>query len=116
MKRGGLYHALRRGNLRAAIFREAADYDAFERILRQQRVLTPLISTLLSVVADAFGSLGVSHGDGTWREWPSSGCVRLGCRFASSGYWHVRAFPGGREFRHLRRACVSQNYAVVCAD
>ncbi len=39
---GGLYHALNRGNLRAAICRKDADYDAFERILRQQRVLTPL--------------------------------------------------------------------------
>ncbi len=30
---GGLYHALNRGNLRAAIFRNEADYDAFEQIL-----------------------------------------------------------------------------------
>jgi len=30
---GGLYHALNRGNSRAAIFRNEADYDAFERIL-----------------------------------------------------------------------------------
>ena len=30
---GGLYHALNRGNSRAAIFRKEADYDAFERIL-----------------------------------------------------------------------------------
>jgi putative transposase len=30
---GGLYHALNRGNSRAAIFRKDADYDAFERIL-----------------------------------------------------------------------------------
>ena len=30
---GGLYHALNRGNARAAIFRKDADYEAFERIL-----------------------------------------------------------------------------------
>jgi putative transposase len=30
---GGLYHALNRGNSRAAIFRKEADYDAFEQIL-----------------------------------------------------------------------------------
>lgn len=30
---GGLYHALNRGNSRAAIFCKEADYDAFERIL-----------------------------------------------------------------------------------
>ncbi len=30
---GGLYHALNRGNSRAAIFRKEADYCAFERIL-----------------------------------------------------------------------------------
>ncbi len=41
MKR--VYHALNRGNLRPAFFRKEADYDAFNRILGQQRVLTPLI-------------------------------------------------------------------------
>ena len=30
---GGLYHALNRGNLRADIFKEEADFDAFEEIL-----------------------------------------------------------------------------------
>jgi putative transposase len=30
---GGLYHALNRGNARAAIFRKDEDYEAFERIL-----------------------------------------------------------------------------------
>jgi putative transposase len=32
---GSLYHALNRGNARAAIFRKEADYQAFERILAQ---------------------------------------------------------------------------------
>ena len=32
---GGLYHALNRGNSRAAIFRKEADYEAFERILSE---------------------------------------------------------------------------------
>src|SRR5690349_18674872 len=32
---GGLYHALNRGNARATIFRKDADYEAFERILRE---------------------------------------------------------------------------------
>ena len=31
----GLYHALNRGNSRAAIFRKEADYEAFERILSE---------------------------------------------------------------------------------
>jgi len=32
---GGLYHALNRGNSRATIFRKAADFEAFERILAE---------------------------------------------------------------------------------
>ena len=32
---GGLYHALNRGNSRAAIFHKEADYEAFERILSE---------------------------------------------------------------------------------
>lgn len=32
---GGLYHALNRGNARAAIFRKDADYEAFERIVAE---------------------------------------------------------------------------------
>jgi len=32
---GGLYHALNRGNARAAIFRKEADYEAFERIVAE---------------------------------------------------------------------------------
>jgi putative transposase len=32
---GGLYHALNRGNFRATIFHETADYEAFERILAE---------------------------------------------------------------------------------
>jgi len=32
---GGLYHALNRGNARAAIFRKEGDYEAFERILAE---------------------------------------------------------------------------------
>ena len=32
---GGLYHALNRGNARTRIFRKAADYEAFERILAE---------------------------------------------------------------------------------
>ncbi|MCO6455364.1 MAG: transposase [Pirellulaceae bacterium] len=32
---GGIYHALNRGNARAAIFKKEADYDAFEQILAE---------------------------------------------------------------------------------
>ena len=32
---GGIYHALNRGNARQKIFRKAADYEAFERVLAE---------------------------------------------------------------------------------
>jgi len=32
---GGLYHALNRGNARAAIFRKEPDYEAFEQIVAE---------------------------------------------------------------------------------
>ncbi len=67
---GGLYHALKRGNLRAVIFRKDADYDAFERIFGQQRVLTPLICSPVVCLGRTLSTIGSQMSDSTM---PSTG-------------------------------------------
>ena len=42
MKAGLVYHVLNRGNPRAEIFHDAADYAAFERVLGESLLRLPL--------------------------------------------------------------------------
>ena len=62
---GGLYHALNRGNARAAIFLKNADYEAFEGILAEalQRYDVQLFALQLMLSSDNYFSLLVTPSD-----------------------------------------------------
>ena len=52
---GGLYHALNRGNSRAAIFRKDADFEAFENLLAEAVSPSWLYSTTRAKQEASFG-------------------------------------------------------------
>ena len=74
---GGMwYHALNRGNRRAAVFHKPGDYDAFVEAMVDARARLPVDLLGYCVMPNHFHLVLRTHGDGDlgrWMQWLLTG-------------------------------------------
>jgi putative transposase len=122
---GYCYHVLSRGNARAEIFHDEADYAAFVRLLRRACARVPMRLLAYCLMPNHFHLALWPNGDGdvsAWMEWLLTAHVgRYRRRYRSTGHiWQGRfkAFPIAQDehllmvLRYIERNALRAN--LVC--